>query len=319
MDLEPKAVPQAVHEVLAVPRVGDDLSGDRIHVAARDAGTEGRRRLAVRPQQDVVQLEGPRLGMAHGEVAGDVRHVAVHRHAVIERHGVPALEGPARRPRMAHGSPLPRGHDEVVMDPALLPAQPLDLGEHPALELHLRHPGPHLLQDGIVGLARDDRGPAYGVGLRPVLGAAQRENEGRAVHPTGGKRLEDRLEEGMRHLLRLEGDRAPPLLRHRPGDVGRQGQLRLDGQGEGRLLRGLGPVTPVRDQARVLPVDEQGSGAAAEARDVMAALRVEPLQDHEDEGVHPLLAHQGPQSGQPPVYDVEVRILFLGHIPSTPF
>ena len=42
------------------------------------------------------------------------------------------------------------------------------------------------------------------------------------------------------------------------------GGIRLDGQEKEQLLRGLGPVTPVRDQARVLPVDEQSGGAAAE-------------------------------------------------------
>src|SRR3990172_7102745 len=84
VDQQPDAVAEAVAEVLAVARLGDDVVRQHVSLLAAHAGADKLLRRELRRQDDVVYLAEAGVLAAHSDRAGEVGAVAVHPYPHID-------------------------------------------------------------------------------------------------------------------------------------------------------------------------------------------------------------------------------------------
>ena len=116
MDLEADAVAQAVAERLAEPARGDAVAGDRVGLAAGHARPNLALRLALRLQDDPVDLLQAGRHAADADRAGHVRAVVVLQRADVDDDRLVLLERPRRRHGVRDGRLWPAHRNRVERD-----------------------------------------------------------------------------------------------------------------------------------------------------------------------------------------------------------
>ena len=113
MDIEPERVAEAVAEVFAVARRGNNVASGLVYLRARDA--RGRLFYAgkLSAKNGVVNLPHLIACIAHRDRSRHVRAVAVFNAAEVHRHEVARLDNRVRRHTVGHTRICARDRDGV--------------------------------------------------------------------------------------------------------------------------------------------------------------------------------------------------------------
>ncbi len=282
MDLNAQGVAEAVAEVFAIARVGDDLGPGLVDLFAGDPGVGGGNARQLGAQNGVVYQLHFLGGLAHRHGAGHVGAVAVDHAAKIHGDELAALDDGGAGDGVGFGTVGTAGHDGV--EGVALGAFPgHDVGE-PGGHLALCQAGLDKVQNFQQRLVGDPLGLPHGGKLACVLDLPQGGEQLGGGEELGLHRLCPGSVAGHGHILLLKAQLGHAVGLDQRGNLlpeavpgGPQDDLRAGDELPGGLnVPGVGVVPGfVRgNEGRALPVEAHGvelAGLAGDQHSVQAA------------------------------------------------